>query len=432
MLEANIRRDGSSRFAEGNQWGTFPSFSGGWIISRENFMSDFDWLSALKLRGSWGQLGSQNIGSYYNGSDVLTSGQNYSVGGTLYSGVAITSMTNKELTWETSEQLNVGIDLTLDNGIDLTFDYFDKRTKDLLLTRPIPLTMAASAPYVNAGEVQNKGFEASLTYRKTFSNGLKLRTTLNASHIVNKITKMNAPEQLNSPKAIKVGYAINSFYGYEMDGIYQLSDFDYDGENYTLKEGVVSVSNYDAQPGDIKFKDISGDNYVDANNDRKIIGKQFPDLTYSMNINLEWKNFDLGMFFQGVQGIEGYLYYEIASPFSGVANMGTWWKDRWTPDNPSNTLPRLTLDEYRTNIHSSFYMQDASYLRLKNLELGYTIDPSILSKVGLSSVRIYGNIQNVFTITNFKGFDPEQTVDQTRAEAFPQVKVMTMGINVNF
>ncbi len=432
LFEANIRRDASSRFAEGNQWGTFPSFSGGWIISRESFMSSMDWLSNLKIRGSWGQLGSQNIGSYYNGSDVLTSGQNYSLGGTLYSGVAITSMTNKELTWETSEQLNFGVDITFDNGIDLTFDYFDKRTKDLLLTRPIPLTMAASAPYVNAGEVQNKGFEASLTYRKTFANGIKLRTTLNASHIVNKITKMNAPEQLNSPKAIKVGYAINSFYGYEMDGIYQLSDFDYDGENYTLKEGVVSVSNYNAQPGDIKFKDISGDNYVDANNDRKIIGKQFPDLTYSMNINLEWKNFDLGMFFQGVQGIEGYLYYEIATPFSGVANMGTWWKNRWTPDNPSNTLPRLTLDEYRTNVHSSFYMQDASYLRLKNLELGYTISPRILSEIGLSSVRIYGNIQNVFTITDFKGFDPEQTVDQTRAEAFPQVKVMTMGVNVNF
>ncbi|MCW3804746.1 TonB-dependent receptor [Plebeiibacterium marinum] len=432
LFEANIRRDASSRFAEGNQWGTFPSFSGGWIISRESFMSNIDWLRALKLRGSWGQLGSQNIGSYYNGSDVLSSGRNYSLGGTLYSGVAITSMTNKELTWETSEQLNFGVDLTLDNGIDFTFDFFDKRTKDLLLTRPIPLTMAASAPYVNAGEVQNKGFEASLTYRKTFSNGLKLRTTLNASHIVNKITKMNAPEQLNSPKAIKVGYAINSFYGYEMDGIYQVSDFDYDGTTYTLKPDVVSVTNYVAQPGDIKFKDLNGDNVVDANNDRKVIGKQFPDLTYSMNINLEWKNFDLGMFFQGVQGIEGYLYYEIASPFSGVANMGTWWKDRWTPDRPSNTLPRLTLDEYRTNIHSSFYMEDASYLRLKNLELGYTLSPGIISKIGLSSVRVYGNIQNVFTITDFKGFDPEQTVDQTRAEAFPQVRVMTMGINVNF
>ena len=443
LFEANIRRDGSSRFAEGNQWGIFPSFSGGWIITKEDFMKNLTWLDMLKIRASWGQLGSQNIGNYYNGSDILSSGLNYSLGGTLYSGVAIRDMTNRELTWEKAQQLNFGVDITfLDNSFNLTADYFDKRTKNLLLTGQVPLTMALNPPYVNAGEVQNKGFEAALTYRKTFSNGLKLRTTLNASHIVNKILKMDVPEQLNSPKAIKEGAAINSFYGYKMDGIYQISDFtwqnnsdpsiDHADREYTLKPDVVSVTNYIAQPGDIKFKDIDGDGVVDPNNDRTIIGKQFPDLTYSLNLNLEWKQFDLGAFFQGVQGIEGYLYYEIASPFSGTANLGSWWKNRWTPENPSNTMPRLTLDEYRTNVHSSFYMQDASYLRLKNIELGYTISPRIVSRIGLSSVRVYGNIQNVFTITKFKGFDPEQTVDQTRAEAFPQVRVMTMGLNVNF
>ena len=432
LFEANIRRDGSSRFAQGNQWGTFPSFSGGWIISKEEFMKNLGWLNLLKLRASWGQLGNQNISNYYNGSDILSSGQNYSLGGTLYSGVAITQMTNKQLTWETAQQLDFGVDVTLEYGFDLTADFFDKRTKNLLLPRPIPLTMAESAPYVNAGEVQNRGIEASLTYRKTFSNGLKFRTTLNASHIVNKITKMNAPEQLNSPKAIKVGAAINSFYGYEMDGIYQISDFDNSGGVYTLKPGVVSVSNYNAQPGDIKFKDLNGDGVVDNNHDRAIIGKQFPDLIYSLNLNLEWKGFDLGAFFQGVQGIQGYFYYEIACPFSGVANLGSWWLDRWTPTNPSNTMPRVTLDEYRTNVHSSFYMEDASYLRLKNIELGYTINPKIISKIGISSIRVYGNIQNAFTVTKFKGFDPEQTTDQTRAEAFPQVRVMTMGVNVNF
>jgi TonB-linked SusC/RagA family outer membrane protein len=432
LFEANIRRDASSRFAKGHQWGTFPSFSGGWIISKEDFMKNIDWLNSLKLRASWGQLGSQNISTYYNGSDILTSGQNYSLGGTLYSGVAITAMTNKELTWETSQQLNFGIDMALKYGFEITADFFDKRTKNLLLTSPIPLTMAESAPYVNAGEVQNKGFEASLTYRKTFSNGLQLSTTLNASHIVNKITKMNAPEQLNSPKAIKVGSAINSFYGYKMDGIYQISDFNYANGKYTLKPGVVSVSNYDAQPGDIKFKDLNGDGVVDMNHDRTIIGKQFPDLTYSLNVNLQWKGFDLGVFLQGVQGIDGYFYYEIATPFSGVANLGSWWLNRWTPTNPSNTMPRVTLDEYRTNVHSSFYMEDASYLRVKNIELGYTLNTKLVSKMGINSIRVYGNIQNALTFTKFKGFDPEQTVDQTRAEAFPQVRVMTMGINVNF
>ncbi|MDD2303258.1 MAG: TonB-dependent receptor [Prolixibacteraceae bacterium] len=432
LFEANIRRDGSSRFAEGKQWGTFPSFSGGWVVSKERFMQNLPWVNSLKLRASWGQLGSQNISNYYNGSDILASGQNYSLGGKLYSGVAIKDMTNKELTWETAQQLNFGVDLLLEHGFEFTADYFDKRTKDLLLRGQVPGTMALNAPYVNAGEVQNKGIETSLTYRKTFSNGLKLRTTLNATHIVNKITKMDVAEQLNSPKAIKVGAAINSFYGYKMDGIYQLSDFDLANGKYTLKPGVVTVSNYKAQPGDIKFKDLNGDGNVDPNNDRTILGKQFPDLTYSLNVNLEWKGFDFSAFFQGVQGIEGYFYYEIATPFSGVANLGSWWLDRWTPTNPSNTMPRVTLDEYRTNVHSSFYMEDASYLRLKNIELGYTIDPKIISKIGIGSIRVYGNIQNAFTFTKFKGFDPEQTVDQTRAESFPQVRVMTMGVNVNF
>lgn len=442
LFEANVRRDGSSRFSAGNQWGTFPSFSGGWVMSKERFMEKLDWLSHLKLRASWGRLGNQNINTYYNGSDILSSGQNYSLGGTLYSGVAVTAMTNKQLTWETAQQLDFGVDMVMKNGFEFTADYFDKRTKNLLLIQPIPLTMALSAPYANAGEVQNKGIEASLTYKTEFSNGLKLRGTLNASHIVNKITSMNVAEQLTSPKAIKVGAAINSFYGYKMDGIYQISDFTwqnnsdptvaYADRTYALKPGVVKVSNYTAQPGDIKYKDLNKDNVVDMNNDREIIGSQFPDLTYAFNFNAEWKGFDLGFFLQGVKGIQGYTYYEIASPFSGFANMGSWWLNRWTPQNPSNTLPRVTLDGVRNGIHSSFYMEDASYLRLKNVELGYSLSPKILSRAGIKSLRLYGNVQNAFTITKFKGFDPEQTVGQTRAQAFPQVRVMTMGVNVNF
>jgi TonB-linked SusC/RagA family outer membrane protein len=442
LFEANIRRDGSSRFAKGHQWGTFPSFSAGWIISKEKFMESLSWLNHLKLRASWGRLGNQNISNYYNGSDILSSGQNYSLGGTLYSGVAVTAMTNKDLTWETAEQLDFGADLVFENNFEVTADYFDKRTKNLLLTQPIPLTMAESAPYANAGEVQNKGIEAMVTYKTELSNGLKLRASVNASHIVNKITKMNVAEQLVSPKAIKVGAAINSFYGYKMDGIYQISDFTwqnnsdpsipYANRTYTLKPGVVQVANFNAQPGDIKYKDMGKDNIVDMNNDRAIIGSQFPDLTYALTFNAEWKGFDLGVFMQGVKGIQGYTYYEIASPFSGFANMGNWWLGRWTPDNPSNSLPRLTLDGVRNGIHSSFYMENAAYLRMKNIELGYSINPHILSKAGIRSLRVYGNIQNAFTITKFKGFDPEQTVDQTRAQAFPQVRIMTMGVNVNF
>lgn len=442
LFEANIRRDGSSRFAAGKQWGTFPSFSAGWVISKENFMKDLNWLDFAKIRASWGRLGNQNVSNYYNGSDILTSGQNYSFGGTLYSGVAVTAMTNKNLTWETAQQLDFGLDISLHNNIELTADYFDKRTKNLLLTQPIPLTIAEAPPLSNAGEVQNKGIEVGISYKTVFDNGIKLRASLNVSHIVNKILSMDVPQQFTSPKAIVVGSAINSFYGYQMTGIYQISDFTWQNNSdpsvpyasrvYTLKPGVVKVTDYNPQPGDIKYADLNGDGVVDQNHDRKIIGKQFPSITYAFNFNIAWKGFDLGAFLQGVQGIQGYTYYEIASPFSGFANVGSWWLNRWTPQNPSNTYPRVTLDGVRNNIHSSFYVENASYLRVKNIELGYTLSPAAIKKIGLSSLRIYANVQNAFTFTKFKGFDPEQTTGQTRAEAFPQVRIMTAGLNVNF
>ena len=444
LFEANIRRDASSRFAEGNQWGTFPSFSVGWIVSEEDFMKDLDWLDMFKVRASWGKLGNQNINSYYVGSEILSSGQNYSLGGALQPGVAVNSMINKETTWETTSQFDIGFDLALDNGLSFTFDYFDKRTNDILMQTPIPLTMGnLSAPYVNAGKVSNKGIEALIGYRKNFENGLKLRTSLNLSHIVNKITDLNgASPIISEPKAQMEGYAINAFYGYEMDGLYQISDFTWQNNSdpnipheerdYVLKDGVVSVANYTAQPGDIKYKDLNGDGKVTMEDDRTIIGKQFPDLTYAWQLNLEWKNFDFSMFWQGVQGINGYTYFEIACPFSGFANMGSWWLDRWTPDNPDAKYPRLTLDGTRNNIHSTFYMENASYLRLKNIELGYTFDRKLLPFMRNCTVRLYGNIQNAFTITNYKGFDPEMEVGETRAQAYPLVRIYTIGLNVNF
>lgn len=444
LFEANIRRDGSSRFDEDERWGTFPSFSVGWILSEEKFMKNIDWLDMLKLRGSWGKLGNQNINSYYAANDILTMGQNYSLGGNLKSGVAVTSMSNKKTTWETTRQTNIGLDMVFSKGINVTVDYFYKKTEDILIQIPIPITMGnLTPPYQNVGEVENKGIEMSATYRKTFSNGLKFSTTLNLSHIDNEITDLYGRSPIiDGATAMVEGHAVNSFYGYKMDGIYQISDFTWQNNgdqtiphkerNYALKDGVVSVSNYNATPGDIKYKDISDDSVVTMDKDRTVIGEQFPDLTYSLQLNFDWKQFDLGLFFQGVQGIEGYTYYEIATPFSGSANTGAWWKGRWTPENPGNNIPKLTVDDTRNKVHSEFYMEDASYLRLKNVELGYTLNKRLTSAIGINSLRIYGNIQNAFTITDYKGFDPEQTVDETRAQAYPQVRIFTVGVNVNF
>lgn len=445
LFEANVRRDGSSRFSKGNKWGSFPSFSAGWVMTEEKFMKDTrSWLDMFKLRASWGKLGNQNINSYYVGSDILSTGNNYSFGGTLASGVAIRDLTNKKVSWETTTQTDFGFDVNFSNGIWATFDYFIKKTDDILMQTPIPLTMGnLSRPYANVGKVENKGFELTLGYNKIFANGLKLKTNANFSHIKNKITDLNgASPIINSPKVQKEGYAINSFYGYVQDGIYQINDFTWQNNSdptiahkdrqYQLKEGVVRVNDFNPQPGDIKYKDLSGDGIVDLDNDRKVIGKQFPDLSYAWSVNLDWKNWDFNMFWQGVAGIDGYTYYEIATCFSGFANMGDWWLDRWTPENPGNKYPRLTNDGTRNNIHSTFYMEDASYLRLKNIELGYTFDKKLLPALGACKIRLYGSIQNALTFTSYKGFDPEQETSETRAEAYPQTRIYTVGLSVNF
>lgn len=445
LFEANVRRDGSSRFSKGNKWGSFPSFSAGWVMTEEKFMKDTrSWLDMLKIRASWGKLGNQNINSYYVGSDILSTGSNYSFGGTLASGVAVKDLNNKDVSWETTTQTDLGFDLNLSNGIWATFDYFIKKTDDILMQTPIPITMGnLTKPYANVGKVENKGFELTLGYNKRFSNGMMLKTNANFSHIKNKITDLNgASPIISSPKAQIEGYAINSFYGYVQDGIYQIDDFTwqnnsdpsipYQDRKYQLKDGVVRVTDFTPQPGDIKYKDLDGDGLVDLDHDRKVIGKQFPDLSYAWSFNLEWKNFDFNMFWQGVAGIEGYTYYEIATCFSGFANLGNWWLDRWTPENPGNHYPRVTTDGTRNNIHSTFYMEDASYLRLKNIELGYTFDKKLLSALGDCKVRLYGSIQNALTFTKYKGFDPEQETGQTRAEAYPQTRIYTVGLSVNF
>ncbi|MGE4587809.1 MAG: SusC/RagA family TonB-linked outer membrane protein, partial [Mangrovibacterium sp.] len=274
LLEANIRYDGSSRFDEDERWGTFPSFSVGWILSEENFMKNIDWLNMLKLRGSWGELGNQNINSYYAASDILTMGQDYSFGGNLNSGVAVTSMSNKETTWETTRQTNIGLDLVFSKGINVTMDYFSRKTEDILVQIPIPLTMGdLTPPYSNVGEVKNKGFELTASYKKTFANGLKFSGALNLSHINNEITDLNGRSPIlgiyGDQTAWVEGEAINSFYGYKVDGVYQISDFTWQdnsnpdiahkSRNYILKDDLVSVSNFTAQPGDLKYKDLNGD-----------------------------------------------------------------------------------------------------------------------------------------------------------------------------
>lgn len=445
MFEANIRYDGSSRFAEGNRWGTFPSFSAGWNISQEEFLSDVNWLDFLRLRASWGRLGNENIFSRYAATPILNTGANYiTAGSNLRSGVAMTSLANVDVSWETTTQTNIGVDLRVLGSFDFSVDVFQRDTEDILMQIPIPVTMGAlSPPFQNVGAVTNKGIEFSGEYTGSFDNGLFLNVNMNLSHVRNEITDLHGRSPIISGMTVLMeGNPIHSFYGYKVDGLYQVDDFSWqnnsnpdiphEDRNYVLQEGVTRVTNFDPQPGDLKYRDLNGDGLVTLGEDRTVIGDQNPDLTYSLQINSAFRNFDFGLFLQGVYGIEGYTSSELVEPFNNYFNLGDWWLDRWTIDNQNTDIPRVHRTASRRSIHSEFLMEDASYLRIKNIELGYSLPATLSNQFGISQLRVYGNIQNAFTFTNFRGFDPEQPTSETRAQSYPQVRIFNLGLNINF
>lgn len=424
LFEANIRHDGSSRFAEDQRWGTFPSFSTGWRVSEEGFLAGTEFLDNLKLRASWGQLGNQNINTYYAASDILSAGSNYNFNNALVPGVAVTTLTNKSTTWETTTQSDVGIDARFLNKIDFTFDYFNRITDDILMQVPIPITLGnLNRPFQNIGSMKNTGWEISLGYFDTFGSDFHFDATLNLSHVANEVTDLKGLGPIYGNKTILTeGEAYWSFYGYEAIGIFQSDD-----------EIASSPSqNENPVPGDIKFKDLNGDGEITLDGDRKVIGTQIPDLLYSLQLNSSWKGFDLNLFFMGVQGISAYSSLELTSPFFNGASGAKWLLDRWTPDNPSTTNQRVFLDTRKPGIVSTYYLEDASYLRLKNIELGYNLPKRWLSSVGFSSIRVFANVQNAFTITNYKGFDPEKPPTNTRSDSHPQVRITSFGLSFRF
>ncbi len=445
LFEANLRYDGSSRFSEGNRWGTFPSFSAGWNLSEEAFISDVSWLNFLKVRASWGKLGNENIFSRYAATPILSTGANYITGGSnLRSGVAMTSLANEQVTWETTTQTNVGIDFQVFDQFDFTVDYFQKDTEDILMQIPIPITMGnLNPPFQNVGAVSNKGVEFSGEFSQQFNNDLAININMNVSRVYNEVTDLHGRSPIISGMTVLMeGYPINSFYGYKVDGLYQIDDFTWQNSSdpnipheerdYILRDGVVDVSNFDPQPGDLKYQDLNGDGEVTISDDRTVIGDQNPDWTYSLQVNSSYRNFDFGLFLQGVYGIQGYTSAELVEPFNNFFNLGDWWLDRWTPENQDTDIPRVHRLSSRRDIHSEFLMEDASYLRIKNIELGYSLPADLLSQIGISRLRVYGNVQNAYTFDNFRGFDPEQPTGETRAQAYPQVRIFNLGLNINF
>tara|TARA_R110000823_G_scaffold87053_1_gene194386 strand:+ start:4632 stop:7676 length:3045 start_codon:yes stop_codon:yes gene_type:complete len=411
MITANLRADASSRFAENNRWGYFPSVSGGWTLSREDFLSEVDWLSDLKLRASWGQLGNQNIDNYTY-AELIEQTEGI---------VRKVRYGNPDLKWETTTQANFGIDLGLfNNKVGVTAEYFDKSTTDILLPIGLPGFLGDLQPtIVNAGEVSNKGFEFSVNFRNS-EREFKYNINANLSTVTNNVEKLhpNVPNIVNNESRTVVGQPLDAYYGYRMEGIYQ-NQAEIDSQLFL--EG-------NSKPGDIRFKDINGDGKISPDFDREFIGSSIPDLTYGIFLTGEYKGFDMSMLFQGVEGIDRYNDGKKIIDFdTRPFNYTTAILGAWDGEGSTNSIPRVAFEDNGSSKVSSIFVEDASYFRLKNIEIGYTID----GVQGFDSARLYISGRNLLTSTNYTGLDPEAS-DLVDKGTYPLSTSFMFGVNVKF
>lgn len=419
LLEANIRYDGTSRFPEDKRFGTFPSFSAGWRISEEKFFK-VSFVDNLKVRGSWGILGNQEIGDYaYHNTYAF--GKNYTFGNLLIPGISINDkMSNAYITWEKTDQIDVGFDADLLNGkLGLTFDYFRKNTDDILLQLPIPELVGVNPPTQNAGSVKNTGVEFIVRHNNKVKD-FRYFATANFTYVNNEITDLKGTDYPGR----SVGDPIYNIYGYVYDKIFD-SQEEIDASPKQL---------WGAVPGDLKYKDLNGDNVVNEK-DRKSIGTYFPKFNFGLHLGFEYKNIDFSTLLQGAADVDVIVRNEINKAFFNGGKVTEKHLDRWTPENKNASYPRLSLRNSTKNEHTStFWMQDASYVKMRNLQVGYTIPKTILSSTGLSRLRLYFSADNLFTITGFEGVDPEAAGDITGNgnSYYPIAKSYSFGINASF
>ncbi len=425
LFEANFRYDGSSRFADDKRWGIFPSFSAGWRINREKWMENVSWLSDLKLRASWGQLGNERIG-LFRYLNLMNLGQDYSFGSNVTAGAAITAYNDPNITWETTTISNIGLDMGIfNNRLSLVADVFKKRTTDILRAVNLPSQVGNLAgPIRNIGTVDNVGYEIGLEYH---NNVGKFNYQVNGSitKIRNEVTNLNQQTIFSGNTLIKEGYPINSYNLIHAIGIFQ-SQEEISKSPFQTKE---------TKPGYLKYQDVNNDGFI-TEDDRVISGGVIPEYTYQFNLKLGYNGFEATAFFQGVQNIDTYASLIAAQPFwFGTAVTKEWVTDAWTPTNTGARLPILTTYESSVNENfrnSDFWLKDASYLRMKNLQLSYTLPVRFTSKYGVSFLKLFLNGQNLVTFSKMKDFDPEKNITGATFYEYPTVKIYTAGINVTF
>lgn len=414
LFEANLRYDGTSRFPKDNRFGAFPSFSAGWRISEESFYHA-NWMDNLKVRASWGQLGNQEIGNYafYN---TYVFGQNYSFGNMLAPGVSINGkMGNSIITWEKTDQVDLGVDASFLAGkLSFSGDFFLKNTKDILLDLPIPDVVGVDAPTQNAGKVRNVGMEMVLTHNNQVRD-FKYFATFNFSYVHNEITDL---KEGDTPGR-SVGDPINNIYGYVCEGIFK-DQAEIDAHPKQITGNAV--------PGDLKYKDLNGDGVVD-DKDRKSLGTYFPKINFGLRLGFEYKNFDFSALLQGAGMVDAIAREQVIFAFYNGGPAVEGYMDRWTPQNPNGKYPRLSRQDTQKNWEtSSFWMQNASYLKMRNMQLGYTIPKQVLGKSGISNLRVYFSADNLFTISGFDNLDPEVPY----GSYYPLTKNYSFGVNVSF
>ena len=449
MINATVRTDGSSRFARGNRYGVFPSVSAGWTISNEAFMEDtHDWLDFLKLRVSWGQVGNQNIDNYQYTAPITSSNTYYLFGNQVgadaqsgYWGAYPSRLANEDVTWETSEQTNIGIDARfLRSRLSLTADFYIKTTKDWLVEAPILATAGTGAPYINGGDVKNTGIELALTWNDQIGSDFQYNVGVNGAYNKNKVGNIPTEDGIihgdvnmlydNTPEFYRAsnGHPIGYFWGFETAGIFQnqqqIDDW------LAAGNGVLQS---DPQPGDVIYVDQDHNGTID-DNDKVDLGNGTPDFTYGFNLGFSYKNFDFALNAYGAAGSQ--IVQSYRNHANSKANYTSAILGRWTGEGTSNRIPRVT----DTNINwqfSDLYIQDGDYLRISNITVGYDF-AKLINLKAISQARLYFQVQNAFTFTKYDGMDPEigygtsDWVSGVDLGYYPRPRTFLVGVNLKF
>ena len=417
MVNATMRADGSSKFAKGHRWGYFPSVSAGWTLTEEDFMkSAASWLDFLKLRLSWGQVGNANINCYQYLAPVTTSKTNYNFGATggtdaWVMGAYTERLANEKVKWETSEQYNVGLDARfLRQRLSLTLDGYIKSTKDWLVQAPIRATAGTGGPVINGGDVKNKGIEVGLSWNDNIGRDFTYSVGANFAYNHNEVGNIPTLDGIIHGKDNQIysnaeefyraenGHAIGYFWGYKTAGLFQnqkeINDW------IAAGNGIYQA---DVKPGDVKYVDVNHDGVINAS-DKVDLGNDLPKYTFGFNFNLAWKGFDLSANFTGAAGFQ--IAQSYRNPDSSQANYSRRILKRWTGEGTSNEIPRVTYGDVGNWLFSDLYLQDGDYIRLQNLTMGYDFK-KLISWKGLSKMRLYFQVQNLFTLTKYDGMDPE-------------------------